>query len=192
MTRTDTFKQVEVKSSEELRDWLTLHHGQKDSVWLVTWKKSSPERYVSVDEVLDELIAFGWIDGIRRKLDADRTMQLIAPRKVQHWSKTYKERAARLIEEGRMAPSGLASIEAGKASGLWSFLDDVDALIVPDDLRSALDAQHTAAKYFDETPDAYRRNLLRWVKLAKTAATRQKRIDAIVTASSAQNRIPQM
>lgn len=192
MTRTDTFEQVEVKSSEELRNWLTAHHGQRDSVWLVTWKKSSPERYVSVGEVLDELIAFGWIDGIRRKLDDERTMQLIAPRKVQHWSKTYKERAARLIDEGRMAPSGFASIEDGKASGLWTFMDDVDALLVPDDLRRALDTHRAAATYFEQTPDAYRRNLLRWVKLAKTDATRQKRVDAIVTASLEEDRIPQM
>jgi hypothetical protein len=46
--------------------------------------KQVPEKYVSIDEVLDELLCFGWIDGIRRKLDLDRTMQLIAPRKVEH------------------------------------------------------------------------------------------------------------
>ena len=97
-------------------------------------------------------MAFGWIDGIRRKLDDDRTMQLISPRKVQHWAKSYKDRAARLIEEGRMQAPGLASIEAGKASGLWSFMDDVDALIVPEDLRMALDDQRGGGPLFRRKP----------------------------------------
>ncbi|MEO1537665.1 MAG: YdeI/OmpD-associated family protein [Pseudomonadota bacterium] len=192
MIATDDFAKVEVTSAHALRAWLEANHAQQDSIWLVTWKKSTPEKYVSTNDVLDELTAFGWIDGVRRKLDDDRTMQLIAPRKVQHWSKSYKDRAARLIEEGRMAPSGLASIEAGKASDLWSFMDDVDALIVPDDLRLALAANGPAARYFDDTPDAYRRNLLRWVKLAKTGTTRQKRVVAIVRACAAEARVPQM
>lgn len=147
---------------------------------------------MSVGDVLDALIAFGWIDGIRRKLDDTRTMQLIAPRKVQHWSKSYKDRAERLIAEGRMAAPGLRSIEAGKASGLWNFMDDVDALIVPQDLRAALDGRQSAARYFDDTPDAYRRNLLRWVKLAKTPVTRENRIAAIVSACASGTRLPQM
>ena len=192
MIRTEDFAEVEVTSVACLRAWLEEHHAQEDSVWLVTWKKSVPEKYVSREDVLDELIAFGWIDGIRRKLDDDRTMQLISPRKVQHWSKSYKDRAARLIETGRMAPPGFASIEAGKASGHWSFMDDVDALIVPDDLQAALDAAPKALRYFEDTPDAYRRNLLRWVKLAKTDATRSKRIGQIVSACGAGDCIPQM
>ena len=60
---------------------------------MVTFKKSEADKYVSRWDVLDELICFGWIDGIRRKLDDNKTMQLISPRKVEHWAKTYKERA---------------------------------------------------------------------------------------------------
>lgn len=73
---------------------------------------------LSRDAVLDEFLCFGWIDGIRRKLDADRTMQLISPRKVQHWAKSYKDQAARRIEEGRMESPGLESIRRSKESGL--------------------------------------------------------------------------
>ena len=69
MTKTENFEQVEVTSASELRDWLLLNHSQKESIWLVTFKKEVPEKYVSVQEVLDQLLCFGWIDGIRRKLD---------------------------------------------------------------------------------------------------------------------------
>lgn len=192
MTRTDAFSRVEVTSALMLRDWLEAHHDQEASVWLVTWKKTAPEKYVSTAEVLDELVAFGWIDGIRRKLDDSRTMQLISPRKTQYWAKSYKDRAEKLIREGRMAAPGQRSIDEARKSGLWSFMDDVDALIVPCDLRRALDDHASSASYFNAAPPAYRRNLLRWVKLAKTKATRTKRIETIVAASARAERIPQM
>lgn len=145
---TDKFAKVEVASSEALRYWLSQHFGQEESVWLVTFKSSVPDKYVSREDVLDELIAFGWIDGIRRKLDDERTMQLISPRKVQYWAKSYKERAAKLIEQGRMAASGYKSIEDGKASGLWNFMDDVDALTCPSDLLEAFKDYPPAADNF--------------------------------------------
>ena len=87
------------------------NHTQSESVWLVTYKKSNPDKYVSRWDVLDQLICFGWIDGIRRKLDDKKTMQLISQRKVEHWAKTYKERAAKLIDEGKMHAPGLKAIE---------------------------------------------------------------------------------
>ncbi len=146
---TDRFEKVQVSSVTELRDWLTAHHTQAENVWLVTFKKSVPDKYISTQDILDEVIAFGWIDGIRRKLDDDRTMQMIGPRQTQAWAKSYKDRAARLIANGRMTDAGLKSIAASKGNGLWDYSADVDALIVPDDLRAALDGTPIAARNFE-------------------------------------------
>lgn len=189
---TERFDQVEVASTSELHDWLATNHARTEGVWLVTWKKCVPERYVSTDAILDALVAWGWIDGIRRKRGDDRTMQLIGPRRTQAWAKSYKDRAEHLIAERRMMPPGTASIEAGKASGLWDYWADVDALIEPDDLRAALSATPEAKTYYDATGDSYRRNLLRWIKLAKTDETRSGRITQIVETSRRGERIPQM
>jgi len=190
LTRTENFQKVQVSSSQELRSWLAEHYDQPDSVWLVTFKKHTGGAYVSRDQVLDELLCFGWIDGIRRKLDADRTMQLISPRQVQHWAKSYKDRAARLIDEGRMEAPGLESIRRSKESGLWDFLDDVDALIVPVDLAEALDALPEARRHFDAFPPANRRFVLRWIKLARKPETRQKRIARMAELASRNERLP--
>ena len=190
MTRTENFEQLQVASATELRRWLEKHHAQDDSVWLVTFKKHVGSGYVSRDEVLDELIAFGWIDGIRRKLDDDRTMQLIARRKAQHWAKSYKDRAARLEEEGRMAPPGLAAIERSKSAGLWDFMDDVDALVKPEDLVSALAERAGAAAHFDAFPASSRRFVLRWIKLAKKPETRRRRIARIADLAARNERLP--
>lgn len=186
-------ERVEVASAAALRDWLEAHHGQEASIWLVTWKKGAdPDRHVSTGEVLDELLCFGWVDGRRMVLDEARTMQLVAPRRVQHWSRSYKERAARLIEEGRMRPPGQAAIDAGRRSGLWTFMDDVDDLIVPDDLSEALRAHPPAAEHFAAFSPSVTRNVLRWIKLARTPATRAKRIEKTATLAAENRRVPQM
>ncbi|MEM9192988.1 MAG: YdeI/OmpD-associated family protein [Myxococcota bacterium] len=190
MTKTENFRKVVVRSPAELRAWLEAHHAQKESVWLVTFKKHHKTKYVSTGEVLDELLCFGWIDGVRRKLDDDRTMQLIAPRKAQHWAKSYKDRVAKLKKAGRVHEAGLRSIRESKKRGLWNFMDDVDALIKPEDLVEALDSRAGAAAYFDAFPPASRRFVLRWIKLAKTPATRRKRIEKTAALAAKNQRVP--
>jgi uncharacterized protein YdeI (YjbR/CyaY-like superfamily) len=190
MIKTEHFEKVEVQSPEELRQWLLKNYTQKESVWLVTYKKSEAGKYVSREEVLDELLCFGWIDGIRRKLDETRTMQLIAPRKVQHWAKTYKDRAQKLMDEKRMHEAGLQSIQAGKESGLWNFMDDVDNLVIPDDLNAALQKLDGARDFFDQINDSSKRFVLRWIKLAKTEKTRKNRIKKIAHLSSIGEKLP--
>ncbi|MEM6284641.1 MAG: YdeI/OmpD-associated family protein [Chloroflexota bacterium] len=192
MTETDNFEKVEVASVAELRTWLEANHEQDDSVWLVTYKKHMGEKYVSTQQILDEVLCFGWIDGIRRKLDDDRTMQLIAPRKTQHWARSYKDRVAKLEAEGRMHPAGLRVIEESKQNGLWNFMDDVDALIIPEDLAATLTAHPPAMENFENAAPSYRRNVLRWIKLAKTEKTRIKRLEKTADFAARDEKIPQM
>lgn len=192
MIKTENFEQVEVTSTEELRVWLEAHHTQQESIWLVTYKKHTGDRYISRWDVLDEILCFGWIDGIARKVDDDRTMQLLSPRRTQHWAKSYKERAARLIAEGRMHPSGLEAIEESKRKGLWDMMEDVDNLVNPDDLIRSLQAQPPAFDYFTGCSVSYRRNVLRWIKIAKTAATRAKRIEMTAALSAKGKKVPQL
>jgi uncharacterized protein YdeI (YjbR/CyaY-like superfamily) len=192
MIRTEDFQQVEVASAAELRAWLEAHHSQTDAVWLVTWKKEAGDRYVSREQVLDELLCFGWIDGIRRKRDDDRTMQLISPRRVQHWAKTYQERAARLLAEGRMHEAGQRAIDAAKASGQWDAQAEVDALIMPENLTAALQAAAPAYGHFMAFSPSSRRNVLRWIASAKTAQTRAKRIAQTAALAARNEKVPQM
>ena len=190
MIKTENFEQIVVENQAALREWLLEHHQQEASVWLVTYKKSEKEKYVSREEVLDELLCFGWIDGIRKKRDEKTSMQLIAPRKAQHWAKSYKERAAKLMEEGKMHAAGQASIDRGKASGLWHFMDDVDALILPEDLKSALKALPPAATFFNSINPSSKRFVLRWIKLAKTEKTRKSRILKVAQLSAKGEKLP--
>lgn len=190
MLNTDNFDKVEITSVEDLRNWLINNHNQDKGVWLVTFKKCEIMKYVSREEVLDELLCFGWIDGIRRKLDEKRTMQLITRRRVQHWSKTYKERVSKLIDQGKMHDAGLRSISISKSNGLWDFMDDVDNLIVPKDLQKELSNKKEALEFFNSINPSSKRFVLRWVKLAKTEKTRKNRIQKLVELSSKGEKLP--
>ncbi|MEL7278945.1 MAG: YdeI/OmpD-associated family protein [Pseudomonadota bacterium] len=186
----DRFEHVEVQSAEDLWAWMAAHYAQEDAIWLVTWKAAHGDKYMSRETVLDVLIAYGWVDGRRMKLDDDRTMQLLAPRKEQAWAQTYKDRAARLEVEGLMQDPGRAAILRAKKSGKWNAMAKVDALQEPEDLVKAL-RQHHAKCWWDGAAPSYRRNILRWIASAKTDATRSKRIEIACDHAARGEKVPQ-
>lgn len=176
----DKLKRVTVRTRAQWRRWLEANHESTQGIWLVTYKKDSGKPYVAYDDIVEEALCFGWIDGLRRSLDDKRTMQHVAPRRLKSvWSKVNKERVERLVANGLMMPPGLAKIERARRDGSWDYLQDTDALVVPEDLAAAL-ADRTGFKTgFDALSESMRRRLLHYLKDAKGAATRQKRIAQI-------------
>ncbi|MGF1480783.1 MAG: YdeI family protein [Cyanophyceae cyanobacterium] len=178
--------QVEVKTRKDLRAWLQRHYEQNQGVWLVTYKQPH-DSYLPYNDIVEECICFGWIDSLPRKLDEQRTMLYISPRKPEsHWSKANKERVERLQQARLLHEAGWQKIEQAKKDGSWSFLDDVEALILPDDLKLALASNPMAQKHFAAFPPSSKRGILEWIKTAKRPETRAKRIQDTV-AQAAQN-----
>jgi uncharacterized protein YdeI (YjbR/CyaY-like superfamily) len=167
---------IPVASRAEWRAWLRKNRRRQQSVWVVSWKKGDP-RYVAYGDLVEEALCFGWIDSLPRKLDASRTMLLMAPRKASSaWSRLNKQRAEKLIADGSMTAAGLRVIAAAKAAGLWSKLDGVEDLKIPPDLQKALRAHPGAKLNFDAFPRSAKRGILDWILQAKRAETRAKRI----------------
>jgi uncharacterized protein YdeI (YjbR/CyaY-like superfamily) len=172
----EDLQRVEVTSRKALRDWLSKNHTQKESVWLVTHKKPDT-RYIPYGDVVEEVLCFGWVDSLPRKLDDRRSMLLLAPRKAKSaWSKPNKERVERLMKAGLMKPAGLKVVEEAKAKGLWNKLDAVEALETPPDLAKALAKFKTAQKNFEAFPRSAKRGILEWILQARKPETRAARI----------------
>ncbi|MEZ4595295.1 MAG: YdeI/OmpD-associated family protein, partial [Chloroflexota bacterium] len=170
-------EQVQVESRAALRDWLAQNHAREAGVWLVTFKKHCGAKYVSYDDIVEEVICFGWIDSLPRKLDDDRSMLWIAPRKPgSNWSGRNKEIVARLKATELLMPPGLAKIEAAQVDGTWNALDAVENLEVPPDLAEALAEYPAAATHFDAFPRSVKRGILEWILNAKRPKTRANRI----------------
>ena len=167
----------EFRSRKALRKWLDANHASEGSFWLITYKKHIQKYYVPYSDVVEELLCFGWIDGRTRRVDEDRTMLLVSPRKTgSTWSASNKKRAAKLARRGLMTPSGVAKIEAAKKDGSWSYLDDIEALIVPDDLAAELAKNKRAMRNFEAFNDSSKKIILFWIKDAKRESTRKKRV----------------
>ena len=92
-------------------------HGNTENVWLVRFKKSVPAEYLHRLDVLDELLCWGWVDCLARKLDDERTMQLISPRRQQKWSKSYKDLVDLLQAARHLEGPGVATVATFKALG---------------------------------------------------------------------------
>lgn len=168
---------VEVKSRQELRDWLDANHATAGTVWLVLWKKHTPH-YLPFGDVVGELLCWGWVDSVTRKVDEDRSSYRISPRNPNSaWSAVNKAKVEELRAAGLMRPAGEALIATAKANGMWTFLDDVERLERPPDLTDALGV---LLDEWEAYPRSVKRGSLEWIKTAKTAPTRSKRIADIV------------
>jgi uncharacterized protein YdeI (YjbR/CyaY-like superfamily) len=162
------------------RAWLIANHPTSRGVYLVSWRRTSGRTSVSYEEAVEEALCVGWIDSSGRVIDEERSIQWFAPRRARSaWARSNKERVARLTAAGLMLPAGLAAIEAAKRSGMWTLLDDVEDLIVPDDLASALRDRPPARDQWDAFPPSARRAMLQWVVEARRPETRAGRIAQI-------------
>jgi uncharacterized protein YdeI (YjbR/CyaY-like superfamily) len=163
-----------VRCRADLRNWLEQNHTGPGPVWLATYKKHHPS-YMPYEPQVEELLCWGWIDSVTRALDADRSMILIAPRRVTSaWSAINKAHVDRARASGAMTPAGEAKIAAAVANGQWVFLDDVERLDLPADLAAALAGGNRAV--WDAYPRSVKRGCLEWIKTARTAPTRAARI----------------
>jgi uncharacterized protein YdeI (YjbR/CyaY-like superfamily) len=137
-------------------------------------------------------LCVGWIDSVGGKLDEDRSLQWFSPRRAQSaWARSNKQRVERLIAAGQMLPAGLAAIEEAKRNGAWTMLDDVENLVVPPDLATALDANPAAREHWDRFSRSPRRAILAWIAQAKRPETRAKRVAEAVDNAERGEKPPQ-
>ena len=176
---------IEFSSRQALRQWLQENHATAGTFWLVTYKKHVAERYVPYGAVVEELLCFGWIDSRTRRVDDDRTMLLVSPRKPgSTWSAANKKRVAAIERQGLMQEAGRRLVESAKADGSWSFLDDIERLEMPADLDRAFAKSKRARQNYDAFNPSAKKVILLWIKTAKRAETRTKRIRETVRLAS--------
>jgi uncharacterized protein YdeI (YjbR/CyaY-like superfamily) len=178
----DNIKTFHAKSQKDWRKWLEKNHDKEKSVWLIIYKKESSVPSIYYPEAVDEALCFGWIDSKPNKRDEESYYQFFAKRNPKsNWSKVNKDKVARLMADGLIAPAGLEAIELAKKTGTWTALDNVDNLTVPEDMQKMLDKNQEALANWEKFPPSTRRGILEWILNAKQVETRLKRITETVT-----------
>ncbi|MEB3293847.1 MAG: YdeI/OmpD-associated family protein [Synechococcales bacterium] len=186
----DQLEQLYALDRQTWRQWLIQHHQDCPGIWLVYYNVKSGKPSIKYRDAVKEALCFGWIDSKVRSLDEERYMQIFTPRKTKSvWSKLNKQYVEELIAEGLMTEAGLARIQAAKEDGSWHSLDNIEALIIPQDLQAALEAHPPAQQHFAQFSNSMKKNTLYWIESAKRPSTRSHRIERTILAAI-ENRSP--
>lgn len=163
---------------EAWRAWLEEHHATEREIWLVMLKTHVPRPSVTYDEAVEEALCYGWIDGMLRRIDGESHMLRFTPRKRGSvWAVSNKARVERLIAEGRMTPEGMVLVDEAKRRGEWARADErEDVTAVPDDLAGALAADAMAGAAWGRLAPSHKKQYLAWIREAKRAETRARRV----------------
>lgn len=176
-------------SAAALREWLAANHATADELWLGYRPKASGQPSVTWEEVVDEVLCVGWIDGVRIRLDGGSAQRLTPRRRGSTWSARNVRRVEALIAAGRMEPAGLAAFAERREDRTAVYSFESADLGLDDAAEEALRARPGAWAFWDAQPAGYRRIAAHWVRSAKRDETRARRIATLVEDSAAGRRI---
>lgn len=180
-----------IDSAMAFRAWLRRNHRSERSLVVRIARKHAAGSGISYGEALDEALCFGWIDGVRRRLDADSFSIRFSPRTPRSiWSLVNVAHVERLIASKRMTTAGLAAFEARHAdrTGIYSF--ERAAAELPEAFTRLFRRNRAAWRYFQDAAPSYRRTATHWVVSAKQEATRLRRLETLIACSAEGVRIP--
>jgi uncharacterized protein YdeI (YjbR/CyaY-like superfamily) len=173
------------------RRWLKQHHTSERELWVGFYKKGTGRPSLTWPESVDEALCFGWIDGVRKSIDAERYAIRFTPRNSRSgWSTVNTRRIRELIRQGRVQKAGLRAFEARDRakSGVYSFEQRSQAALGPE-AQERFKANTTAWRFFQAQPPGYRKVVTWWVVSAKREETRTRRLDTLIQDSAAGRRI---
>jgi uncharacterized protein YdeI (YjbR/CyaY-like superfamily) len=176
----------------ELRAWFEANHATQDELILGYWKKSSGRTEgVGYADAVEEALCWGWIDGIARSIDAQRSAQRFTPgRKRSIWSHVNINRFRGLVAAGRVAPAGYAAFEARSEdrTGVYSF--EQGEIELEPEMLTQLHANPAAREFWERAPKSYRKPATWWVISAKKPETRARRLAQLIEHSANGERVP--
>jgi uncharacterized protein YdeI (YjbR/CyaY-like superfamily) len=179
------------ESQQAFRKWLEKNHDKVTELFVGFYKKDSGRTGMSYKEAVDQALCFGWIDGVKHRVDEESYSLRFTPRKKKsYWSAVNTKRFAELHAQGLVAPSGQAAFDARDPSETqrYSFEREKAEVFAPE-LEAKFRAKKKAWKFFEAQPPGYRRLNTFRVMSAKQEATRVKRLEKLIEASAAGKRL---
>ena len=178
------------KTPAAFRKWLATHHASEKELWVGFYKKDTGKASITWPESVDEALCFGWIDGVRKRIDDESYKIRFSPRRpTSIWSSVNIKRATELTALGLMQPAGLKAFKARREyrSGIYAYEQRSAELVEP--YAGKFKRNKTAWQFFQAQPPYYRKMMNWWIVSAKQEATRLKRLDKLIEESSAGRRL---
>jgi uncharacterized protein YdeI (YjbR/CyaY-like superfamily) len=174
------------------RGWLERNHDRRRDLWVGFYRKGHGKG-MTYTEAVDESLCWGWIDGIKRKVDDIRYTNRFTPRKPKSkWSRVNLKRYTELDAEGRIAPPGAAARARFDPDKHPPYSFERESVALSAEYAKAFRAEKRAWAFFQEQPPGYRRIAIHWVMSAKREETRRRRLAQIMESSAEGERLPQI
>ncbi len=169
------------RTPSAFRAWLTKHHAGTPELLVGFYKKGSGKPSITWPESIDEALCFGWIDGIRKRLDEDSYTIRFTPRRPKSiWSAVNIKRARELDALLLMTPDGRRAFDARQEnrSGIYSY--EQRSTTLPEPYAGRMRKHKAAWSFFQAQPPSYRKMIGWWVVSAKKEETRLARLDRLI------------
>jgi len=174
-------------TQSSLRAWFEKNHETEKELLVGYYKTATGRESITWSESVDEALCFGWIDGIRRSIDAESYCIRFTPRKPYSiWSAINIRKVEELTKSGHMRPAGLEAFSKRMESGsrIYSY-ETTEEASLPAGMETQFIQDVKAWHYFQSQAPAYRKVTIRWVMSAKQDATRQKRLNELISSCNA-------
>lgn len=176
---------LQVRSRQQWRTWLAKHHASSQGVWLVRYKTHTAMKSISYEDIVREALCFGWIDSLVKRLDDDRYVLKVTPRRpTSKWSDINRKRWAELEAAGLLTSAGLAAAPTDNSYPTRPVIPDLPAYIA-----KALKANVKAWEFFRALAPTHRRDFVVWIHTAKRPETRERRIRESIRLLAAEKKL---
>ena len=178
------------RTPADFRRWLAKNHAIAAELWVGFYRKSSGRLSITWSEAVDEALCFGWIDGVRKRVDEIRYTNRFSPRRTRSiWSAINVKRARELRKQKRMRAAGLKAFAARieNRSGVYSYEQRPTQL--PAQYAKLLKKNKTAWDFFRAQPPSYQKMITWYVVSAKKEETRSQRMAKLIAAAAKRKRL---
>ncbi len=180
------------KTPADFRKWLEKHHDQEKELWVGYYKKGTKKPSITWPESVDQALCYGWIDGIRKRIDDEAYMIRFTPRKPDsHWSNVNLGRMKELKKEGFVTTAGLAAFKRRKPERIAkASYEQKKVELDPKYEKQIKKNKKAAAFFFEKMAPSYRKQTIWWIMSAKREETQLKRLNILIDSSEKGELIP--
>ena len=174
----------------DFRQWLEANHARETELLVGFYKVGAGKSSLSWSQSVDEALCFGWIDGVRKSIDAESYCIRFTPRKAKSvWSAVNIAKVAELTAQGLMKPAGIAAFAKREESKSKIYAYENELMKFSDEFETVFKSNESAWNFFEKQANWYKKQMINWVMTAKQNSTRQSRLEKLIGESAKQRRL---
>jgi uncharacterized protein YdeI (YjbR/CyaY-like superfamily) len=178
------------QTQKDFRRWLEENYEKESEIIVGFYNIKSGKKTMTWSEAVDQALCFGWIDGVRRRVDEESYSNRFTPRRANsNWSAVNIKKVEELTAKGLMKPAGIAAFEKRQAEKSAVYNYENEAKRFSDEFEKRFRANEKAWSFFEKQANWYKKLMTGWVMSAKQEATRERRLEKLITESENEKRL---